>query len=141
MSYQECESALLATLQSISDIDPDGISLGDFSVLNYGFNKAIVIEGGVWSREMFTGLLHVTTQWQMSVKIFVQYANDVQFHGDMISLRQDVLDIVAAFPNLGNANAVFNAEFVSGTPLSPLIEEGGTTFLAEELICVIQENN
>lgn len=139
MGYIEIEDALQILLATLPDISEENISKSDWSVLNYGWSQAIILEYGGLNPSGFTAGYTQRNTWVINIYILSQYRDDAQVHRDLNTLRQNVMDKVQEFPKF-NSTLVFDANIVSGRVLPPNIDEDtGTNFFWEVLECHVDE--
>ncbi len=140
MSYAVIEDALVATLATMDDIGEENISKADYTILNMGLGKSIIVEYSQLGTAAFAGGYTQSRLWTINIFIFVQYIDDAQVHEEMNVLRQAILDKVQEHPTF-NCELVFDANIVSGRVLPPNSSQDDVieTFW-EVLECQVQEN-
>jgi hypothetical protein len=127
-------------LSTIDGLSLENVSKTDFAVLNYGWQKVVILEYGGLQPIPWTAGYTLSRKWVVNIYILVQYVDDVQVHDDLNELRDAIVLKIQEWPQL-EGTTVFDSNIVSGRPLQPNInEDTGTNFFWEVLECNIDEN-
>lgn len=140
MSYASVVDALATQLQSVTNFSSANVVKGDFSVLNRGVTRAIVLVYNRMTDEIVTQGGRAEIQWYIDLYLFNRYKSDTQIHDDAADDRWNIIDRIHQYPLLNNLSGTLVAEVVEGRASTDLLDVGGSLFSLEILTVRVTED-
>ena len=130
MSYTQVRDDLVALLQGVTNFSSDSVAAGDFSLLNRGLDRAIVVtylrvdvERDTYGRNL--------RRWRFGITLHERLVPDEASVEARAAIdREAILNRVMSYPKL-NASNVTDAVVVSGEDLGDEIQIGGVRYFRE----------
>ncbi len=129
------QTGLSNTIQKLTDYSKNNVTTADYRVLDKGYTKAVVLRPGPFTQERteFGGGIEAT--WNIMIELFIKYQDDTQVQNSIRDERQDIIDKVNEYPELGGS-AVVALIFEGAEPVPVFGENGsGPHFLMQEMTC------
>jgi len=123
MAYDECESALVTMLQTLTAQFPTGAQVAtDHAILDMGVtNAAVIIPGGIGTQPQ-NGPPYTRT-WDILLRLFTQFIDEPTALAAFKALRAAVILKIDENPGLGGVSGVLNTIIASE---SDIYESGPT---------------
>lgn len=151
MSYASARDALIKVLRTIDGFTEQNVTHEDFSKLNNGIGKAIILLYNGFDQEptTFDGRMDIT--WHIELHCFAETVPNVPAAQDVQDATRDaILAKLRRYPNLGNepdvaadtteVDAVFDAFVTTGRQNPTPHEVGGGMFMREVLTVDVKED-
>lgn len=112
MSYETVANALETLLEAVTDFGSARVSQFDYSILNAGVKRAIVIRSNGWSRELTRFGGPYETTYDLGIELFAKYTKPADTENQLRDDMQLIIDKLDANPELNGTANVINA-FIS----------------------------
>jgi len=128
-------------IQGDSNFDDDGVTLGNFRVLDRGSPPyAVVLPGRIVAGTRSGDWSQVQLIWEHPVEVFARFLDD---YSDFTSARQAVVDVIGKNPTLGGNSEISNAHVSGATEAKYLYPAEGadvpTFVLSRVTVRVVEE--
>lgn len=112
MSYRDAEDALIGFLAIVPGLSPECVSRSVATLLASGEAQFVSTEYGGFRQQILAGGGAKLQEWTVDCGLHTAWTDDEQVAEDAAALRQNIIDYVARYPDLGGK--AFDAEVVSG---------------------------
>ena len=130
MSYTQVRDDLITLLRGVTNFDANNVAAGDFSLVNRGFDRAMVVSYMGVDIERETSGRNLR-RWRFGVVLFEKLSPDeASVETRAAADREAILNRVMNYPQL-NSSHVRDAVVVSGEDLGDETKIGGVRYFRE----------
>jgi hypothetical protein len=124
MSYDSVEEGLLNIVRKAIGFNIGNTTRGDYRILSESQEKFVVLTPGpIRGRRLLAAPRYIETIWVVNLELFIPYQDDLSEVWKLLrTSRQNLLDVLDAYPRLDSAVGVNNA-FAEGA-LTPEVRRG-----------------
>ncbi len=141
MSYQTISARLVSLLQGVDGFDANNVALEDYTVLNSGQNKGIVVSFKAFRNvdSAFGG--EVERIWSFGFRHYTRMASDLSTTlTNQATERQNIITRMEQYPTLNRLTGVILAgRFEEASPALDDQEIGGVSYMIEEFNIMVTE--
>jgi len=129
MSYKLVEEALITTLQGITGLEQSVSNKMTF--LAEGHQRAAITQYNSFERKDFAYKGQASINWIIDVATFVRWIDEDQVVTDADEFRQNIIDRINQYHELGGTANVIDAVALRGRAVPQLVTLGSNKFFKE----------
>ena len=139
MSYTQVRDDLVSLLQGVTNFDVNSVAAGNFSLLNRGLDRAMVISYlGVGVERETSG--RNLRRWRFGITLFEKLSPDeASVETRAATDREAILNRMMSYPLL-NSTHVRDVQIVSGEDLGDEVQIGGVRYFRESFEVEAEED-
>ncbi len=141
MSYTTITNQIAVQLRTVTDFNSANVAIDDYSALNAGQQRVLIISVQEFNEEDFAMGGEVERQWTFVIKHYTRISTDLAVTlTNQATERQGIIDAMEKYPDLGGLSGVIIGGRINGMIQIPdSIEIGGINYKSEEFTVGVTE--